>query len=446
MKKILSCLAAGVMLALGAVSFAACGTSTITKTPNQGVSASVSERVVSYDDTAFYELENPGDVTFAFDTDKVQKISYMYRTLSSKDWSLKDGKITIKKSVFEGETSGEKRIRVFVDGSYVQVALRVVTKVIYTVSDFNSIRSNMNGVYVLGGDIDFAGEEFWPIGKSTTPDASGNYGVSSFEGIFDGRGYAVKNVDIRHSDHKEGEDGNGNGPSLGANALYGAGIFMTTSANAQILNTRFLNIYVEGQGLIGPVAGTNGGLIKNCFVTSTLKYNIAGWGAERAGAIAGQNAGGDSAGKIENCIAIYECSQGGARGIADWNTGTIKNCYAATVDSYVFHPAYDSATKSIPEDFDYDEFFNGLSAEDVFKYGFDNFTLPALPGTHGWNDYGTVTSGGRSFFKGGDIINTEIVRRDFLLDPANFSEENGWDRSVWEFTYGAFPTLKLLDR
>ena len=274
-------------------------------------------------------------------------------------------------------------------------------------------------------------------------------------------GYAVKNVKIRLADRTAGEDEYGQGPSLAPeyvvvgsehNArgyMYGAGIFMTTSANSQILNTRFLNIDIAGQGLIGPVVGTNGGLVKNCFVTSKLDFNTVWWGAEHAGGIVGQNAGGDMAGRIENCIAIYETAKGGARGIADWNSGTISNCYAATVDSYVFHPGYDKETQSVPEGFDYDDFFNKFIQENnldgVFNnsgYAFGNYTLPALPGTHTWDSYGTPCGIGGSFYKGGDIINTEIVRRDFLLDPNNFSEKDGWDSSIWNFTYGAFPTLK----
>lgn len=448
MKKGISCLLVSAVLATAAISMAACGNNggMISKEPNVGVPAGVTEAVSSYAKTACYEQEKGNDVKIPFEADKIQKVSFMYRVLSSSDWSYKNDTLTVKARVFKNETAGEKRLRVFVDDHYVEIKVRIVTKVIYNTEDFNSIRNNMNGVYVLGCDIDFAGEEFWPIGKDAVANENGNYDTSSFEGIFDGMGYAVKNVKINPLDHKEGEDGIGQGPSVGGNNgagyMYGAGIFMTTSANSQILNTRFLNIVVQGQGLIGPVVGTNGGLIKNCFVTSTLEFNKAGWGAERAGGIAGQNAGGDMAGKIENCIAIYSCPNGGARGIADWNSGTISNCYAATVDSYVLHPGYDSETHSVPADFDYDDFFNELDIDGVLNIGWGNFTLPALPGTHGWDAFGTVTNGDRSFYKGGDIINTETVRRDFLLDPNNFSEENGWDSEIWNFTYGAFPTLR----
>ena len=461
------------VLATAAISMAACGNNggMISKEPNVGVPAGVTEAVSSYAKTACYEQEKGNDVKIPFEADKIQKVSFMYRVLSSSDWSYKNDTLTVKARVFKNETAGEKRLRVFVDDHYVEIKVRVVTKVIYTVGDFNSIRNNLNGVYVLGCDIDFAGEEFWPIGKAAVANEDGNYSSSSFEGVFDGMGYAVKNVKISPMDHRETEDGNGQGPSLGGNKgenghamgyAYSTGIFMTTSANSQIVNTRFLNISVECQGLSGPVVGTNGGLIKNCFVTSTLTAHKVEWSVENAGGIAGQNAGGDMAGKIENCIAIYSCPSGGARGIADWNNGTIRNCYAATVDSYVFHPGYDSETHSVPADFDYDDFFNELiENKDIDRlFGNDakgipsvisgNYTLPALPGMHGWDEYGTITipngDGFRSFYKGGDIINTETVRRDYLLDPAHFAAEDGWDTDIWDFTYGAIPTLKIQSR
>ena len=50
------------------------------------------------------------------------------------------------------------------------------------------------------------------------------------------------------------------------------------------------------------------------------------------------------------------------------------------------------------------------------------------------------------FYKGGDIINSDVVRKEYLMNPANFPEEDGWDSDIWCFTYGAFPTLKTQTR
>lgn len=95
---------------------------------------------------------------------------------------------------------------------------------------------------------------------------------------------------------------------------------------------------------------------------------------------------------------------------------------------------YDSETGKIAADFDYDDF---ITQENFLTYGFGWYTTPALPGAASW------VNGVLTYYKGGDIVNSDVVRKEFLLNPANFSEANGWDTSVWNFTYGAYPTLKI---
>lgn len=432
------------LTALCAVAFTGCGTSTITSTPNQGVEQGVAESVGDYSKIAYFETDNPSDVKISIDTDDIQKVSFKYRTLGDKEYSFKNGTLTIKKSVFADETAGDKRLRVFVGDKFFEIKVRVVTKVICTADDFNAIRNNMNGTYVLGNDIDFGGAEFFPLGKSLSADES----TTVFEGIFDGMGYAVKNVSISAYDNGEGENNyydNGTlveiqGPSLGNKEEngrnYNNGLFMTTGGSAEIINTRFLNITVDGQGLNGAVVGSNGGLIKNCFVTSTL-YTHAGY-TERAGGIVGTNGSSDAVGRIENCLCIYSWSGTlPARGIADWNSGIIRNCYAALRDDYVYHMGYDAQTGRVKEDFDYDEF---ITQENFNTYGLGWHSTPAFPGALSWVD------GNLIYYKGGDIINSDVVRKEYLCNPDNFREEDGWDRSVWSFVYGGYPTLKIQTR
>lgn len=436
MKKIFRGMITGVV-ALGMVcSFAACGSAplTLTQEANVALSKGASENVGAYDSIAYYYQETKNDVTLNFETKKIQKVSFKYRVLSGSEYSLKNNVLTIKASVFEGETSGDKKLRVFVDDQYVEITLRVVSKIIYTTDDFNGIRNNLNGVYVLGADVDFANEMFWPIGKSVSSSES----AGIFEGIFDGRGHAVKNITINALDYSVGEDSNSQGPSLGVQGdngrNYNNGIFMQTSGNSQIINTDFVNVTVNAQGLSGAVAGLNGGLIKNCRVSCTLtSYGYS----ERAGGIAGINGSNDAPGKIENCIVLYAWEGNNpARGFADWNNGTIRNSYAALVSDYVFHMGYDHETGKIAPDFDYDDF---ITQDNFTTYGFGWYTTPALPGAAAW------VNGVLTYYKGGDIINSDVVRKETLLDPANFSAENGWDTSIWNFTYGAFPTLKTQD-
>ncbi len=428
--------------------FAGCASGdTLTDKPNTGIEQGVDESVGRYSTVAYFELERPQDVTIKFETDKIQKVSYKYRVLSGNEYSFRNDTLTVKSSVFEKETAGNKRIRIFVGNKYTEITVRVVSKVIYSVEDFNSIRTNMNGVYVLGNDIDFGNAPFNPIGKPVEDGES----TAIFEGIFDGMGHSIKNLTIQARDWAEGEDDYGQGPSLGNpqgnGANYSNGIFMSTGGSAQIINTSFININVIGQGLNAAVAGANGGLIKNCFVSCSLSHG--GW-FEHSAAIAGTNGSGDAAGRIENCLVVYS-STGGSRGIADWNSGIIKNCYAAVADDYVLHLGYDSQTGKVPEGFDYDDYLesrieyyernpeydngNRIIGYEIF---FGNFTVPAFPGA--------MDTAQGIFYKGGDIINSDVVRKEYLMNPANFPEEDGWDSDIWCFTYGAFPTLKTQTR
>ena len=434
MKKTVKSLIAAALAVCCITPLVACGGGEmLTTKPNTGISAGVDSSVKSYAPLAYYELENPSDVEISFRAKEIQKVSFKYRVLEDDEYDFDDNVLTVKKSVFAGETAGDKRLRVFVGNKYVEISVRVVTKVIYTTTDFNNIRNNMNGVYVLGADIDFGGAAFFPIGKSLDGGSS-----STFEGIFDGMGHSIKNLAIYAHDNSLGEDGAGQGPSLGNEVEngrnYNNGIFMSTGGSAQIINTNFINIKVVCQGLGGTIAGANGGLIKNCFVTCSLStYGDM----ERAGGICAINGSSDAAGRIENCVVVYENAHGGqVRGIADWNNGIIKNCYAANVNDYVLHVAYDSETGAIPDDFDYDDLFNSQNFNDL---GFGWFTLPAFPGSAAWGD----GPGGKIYYKAGDIINSDVVRKEFLCDPDNFPEEDGWDRGVWNFTYGGFPTLKI---
>lgn len=446
MKRTIRSLIAMALTACCVTSLAACGNDNVTLSdgPNSGIQSGVSSSISDYSALAYYELENPADVVIPFQTEKIQKVSFKYRVLDSDEYSFKDNKLTVKKSVFGGESAGDKRLRVFVDNMYVEVTVRVVTKVIYTADDFNIIRSHLNGVFVLGADIDFGNRMFWPIGKATevtgqTYDDNGvahdEYASSAFEGVFDGMGHSIKNITVQAMERSEGEDQYGQGPSLGDEQgngrNYNNGIFMSTGGSAQIINTNFVNITVDCQGLGGAVVGANGGLVKNCTVTCSLSHK--GYYEKSAG-IAGVNGSGDAAGRIENCIVVYSPGGNGARGIADWNNGIIKNCYAANSNNYVLHVGYDSQTKSVPADFDYDEWVTQENYSTLFGY----FTIPAFPGA-------MDTSKG-IFYKAGDIIDSDVVRKEFLLDPANFPEEDGWDRNIWTFVDGAYPTLKIQSR
>ncbi len=431
MKKMLSATISAVIALSCALALGGCGGSGMLVTePNTGIGAGTSESVGEYARTVYYELDRPADVKINFEADKLQKVSYKYRVLGANEYSFRGDTLTIKKSVFAGETAGDKRIRVFVDDMYTEIALRIVSKVIYTPADFDAIRTDLNGVFVLGADVDFGGASFLPIGR----DFSGNN--KPFEGVFDGMGHAVKNLVVNCFEYAgtngEYQTGPNTGPQISNSANYNAGIFASTGGSAEIVNTNFVNITVNCQGLGGAVAGSNGGLIKNCRVSCTL---FSRGECEKAGGIAGVNGSGDAAGRIENCIVTYTYGSGTPRGIADWNVGTIKNCFAAAEDNFVYYPDYNYETGKRDPEFSYDHYLN---SENWTQWIYTNYSLPAFPGT--------VDTSTWTYYPGGRIVNSDVVTKQYLLHPANFPAEDGWDNSIWDFTYGMFPTLKVQER
>ena len=429
MKKFGFAMAAATVLFSAALSFAACGPAgTLVTEPNKGIPQGVPSDMGAFDETVYFEREAPADVHIHFDAEDVLKVSYKYRTLDEDEYNFDGETLTVDASVFEGESAGDKRLRVFVDENYVEVTVRVITKVIYTAEEFDAIRKDLNGVYVLGADIDFAGRDFWPIGK-----AYGSVKSGTFEGVLDGRGHSVSNITLNCYEYSGTNGEYSTGPSTGGqisnSANYNVGIFATTGGSAQIVDTAFYNITVNCQGLGGAIAGSNGGLIRNCRVSCTL---FSRGECEKAAGIAGVNGSGDAAGRIENCIVVYTYGSGTPRGIADWNVGTIKNCYAAATDNFVYYPDFDYAMERRDPDFSYNTYLNDSNWT---EWIYTNYSLPAFPGA--------VDTSLWKYYPGGKIIGSDVVRKEFLLDPANFSEENGWDSAIWNFTSGQFPTLKV---
>ncbi|MBR2327955.1 MAG: hypothetical protein IKA51_04985 [Clostridia bacterium] len=72
---------------------------------------------------------------------------------------------------------------------------------VYTKADLNNVRSNLSGNYILMNDIEFTAADYaengsyYNGGKGFAP--IGSDGQNAFTGIFDGNGYAIKNLYIR---------------------------------------------------------------------------------------------------------------------------------------------------------------------------------------------------------------------------------------------------------
>lgn len=240
---------------------------------------------------AYIDLSNlPEKIQFAIEmTGNVIDITVGNILIESKNFEYSNGILTIDSSVFFNESgklaiaSGDNRFEIFTESNEGSKLFRfnclMVDKVIKTPEDFQSINNKPGGSYILGNDIDFEGSNitnFEPLGYSE----SDSHYNQEFGGIFDGNGYAIKNLQIRYSlDNPDDDLVDGidqyQGRFVFQDESHRAGtefgIFQSISGSGVVRNVAFKNCYVFGKTIVGVVAGTNNGLIENVFIDSDCK-------------------------------------------------------------------------------------------------------------------------------------------------------------------------------
>lgn len=126
-------------------------------------------------------------------------------------------------------------------------------------------------------------------------------GISYFNGVFDGNGYRISNINMQQM-----------------GSQYG--LFRYIGALGIVSDVNLLGIIAPtgSQMEIGAIAGVNHGTIRNCSFTGTV------YGIDSVGAIAGLNS---STGQIINCktkaVVLATDNTGGIAGV---NEGIIDNC------------------------------------------------------------------------------------------------------------------------
>ncbi len=166
---------------------------------------------------------------------------------------------------------------------------------IYTADEFNAVRNDLAGYYVLMADIDLSGYGNWvPIGDYT----------NRFTGTLDGNGHIINNLTINGTANYQGLFG-----CIGA-----GGTVMNLGVSGSVI----------GHYSIGGLVGYNEGTIENCYTSGSI-YGTGGSSA--AGGLAGYNNGG----AITNCYSssdvdytFFDVRIGGLVGI---NTGSVISCY-----------------------------------------------------------------------------------------------------------------------
>lgn len=163
--------------------------------------------------------------------------------------------------------------------------------------DLQGIKGNLNGYYVLGGDIDASTTVSWNDGLGFTPIGTLQ---NKFSGGFDGLGHQIAGLVINRPD----EDTVG---------LFGA-IYQDTT----VRNLGLLGGSTTGNQYVGGLVGFSWGIISNAYATGTVI----------GGNVVGGLAGVSSIGTISDSYATGEVTGDYNVGGLVGSAGTIINAYA----------------------------------------------------------------------------------------------------------------------
>lgn len=156
--------------------------------------------------------------------------------------------------------SGSVRVRVRVDDSdWSDYVWFNVPTPIYTAEQFNGIRNDLTGYYILMNDIDLSGYSAWqPIGYAENSDIGLTYG-NAFKGYLDGNGFAVRGLNI----------------DLSQTPYLTVGLFGAIDNSATVINLNIENYTVSGACAdqtvyIGGLAGIVNGTVRGGSVSGVL--------------------------------------------------------------------------------------------------------------------------------------------------------------------------------
>ena len=148
----------------------------------------------------------------------------------------------------------------------------------------------------LTADINLAGEEWTPIGTDDN---------NAYNGIFDGKDYAISNLTVNQPDKNY------------------AGLFGCLGSGGKVQNLTLENVNISGAFYAGSVVGTNFGTVSGC----TASGNITGT-ESCIGGVVGQNRG-----TVTGCTVSGDISSNQyTGGVVGENFGTVSACYHATGD------------------------------------------------------------------------------------------------------------------
>ena len=224
---------------------------------------------ITLDDTAVVGLKNTGDLVLDLSDiqEQLAEATLVDVTVDGVSFATKsyaDGMLTLDRASL-GETTGDKTVAAVFENTDQQITVYVpVTAYTYTVGTSAELAafptvmaSNLDGTYVLTGDIDMAGVSYT------------NSCTSAFIGTFDGQGYTIYNMASKTSTTQW--DGGFFGKLFGTENVANA---------ATLKNISFVNATVKGQGAF--LACKGNGTLENVYMQVAIEglvsnYTDNGW-------------------------------------------------------------------------------------------------------------------------------------------------------------------------
>ena len=262
------------------------------------------------------------------------------------------GKYTVQKSDMPAmPTGGAVTLVIESGGKFYPVNVFTVTAVITTGAQLQAINDDLNGYYVLGGNIDLSQTVkydtaivFHSIGRApieASASATGmvesrnynNIGVTerAFNGTFDGKGFSITGLTVsKRISNKQLSFAN-----------FGVGLFGLIGENGIVKNFALSVTKIVAANDVGLVAGYNLGTVENVIVNAAqVQYDWANTG------VVGFNRGnlrnvicladGNISGVEKSGLSYFVVNNGNTASASARKYGVIENCYSAALVQSTF--------------------------------------------------------------------------------------------------------------
>ena len=248
------------------------------------------------------------DESLALDADKINKIFGTEKTISSV--SHGSSELYNNGTLAIGKSGIYNVIVTATDGTQKRVKLHVADEIIETAAEMDAVLykdAEISGYYVLGNDIDYTGAEY-------TAYTAGNSG-NGFTGIFDGRGFTIRNYAQPNAGAHYVLFGKLNGATVKnvnfenvtVNAWWNSSLFAIYTFSSTIENITMRNVAFTVDSTEGP----NGGLLCGYYTDNSVFRNIDIYmGATYngfVGALLGE--GGNTTAETLNDVNVYNVKQ-----------------------------------------------------------------------------------------------------------------------------------------